>query len=89
VGQVHPAGLVPPGLSRGEVAPDTDRVLREVPQPTIDIDLQDFKKALERQGIDLIVEKIESEEVLRDILDFHVDYGQGYLFGEPKNINVA
>lgn len=68
---------------------DAATMLREVPQPTIDIDLQDFKKALERQGIDLIVEKIESEEVLRDILDFHVDYGQGYLFGEPKNINVA
>lgn len=68
---------------------DAATMLREVPQPTIDIDLQDFKKALERQGIDLIVEKIESEEVLRDILDFHVDYGQGYLFGEPKNINLA
>lgn len=64
-------------------------MLREVPQPTIDIDLQDFKKALERQGIDLIVEKIETEEVLRDILDFHVDYGQGYLFGEPRNVDVT
>ncbi len=68
---------------------DAATMLREVPQPTIDIDLQDFKKVLERQGIDLIVEKIETEEVLRDILDFHVDYGQGYLFGEPRNVNVT
>ena len=64
---------------------DAATMLREVPQPTIDIDLQDFKKALERQGIDLIVEKIETEEVLRD----NLDYGQGYLFGEPRNVNVA
>tara|TARA_R110000868_G_scaffold36962_2_gene130701 strand:+ start:14472 stop:15731 length:1260 start_codon:yes stop_codon:yes gene_type:complete len=63
---------------------DAQTMLREVPQPSTDIDLHDFKKALERQGIDLIVEKIETEDVLRDILDFHVDFGQGYLFGAPK-----
>ncbi|MFT7569279.1 MAG: cyclic-di-GMP phosphodiesterase TipF (flagellum assembly factor) [Paracoccaceae bacterium] len=68
---------------------DAQTMLREVPQPTTEIDLHDFKKALERQGIDLIVEKIETEDVLRDILDFHVDFGQGYLFGEPKSLNAA
>lgn len=64
---------------------DTKALLREIPQPTTDIDLQDFKKALERQGIDLIVEKIETEKSLLEVLDFQVDYGQGYLFGEPRN----
>ena len=68
---------------------DAETMLREVPQPSTDIDLQDFKKALERQGIDLVVEKIETENVLRDILDFHVDFGQGYLFGEPKSLSAA
>lgn len=68
---------------------DAETMLREVPQPSTDIDLHDFKKALERQGIDLVVEKIETEDVLRDILDFHVDFGQGYLFGEPKNLSAA
>jgi cyclic-di-GMP phosphodiesterase, flagellum assembly factor TipF len=68
---------------------DAETMLREVPQPTTDIDLHDFKKALERQGIDLVVEKIETEDVLRDILDFHVDFGQGYLFGEPKSSTAA
>lgn len=63
---------------------DAETMLREIPQPTTDIDLQDFKKALERQGIDLVVEKIETEDVLREILDFHVDFGQGYLFGAPR-----
>ena len=68
---------------------DAETMLREVPQPTTDIDLHDFKKALERQGIDLVVEKSETEDVLRDILDFHVDFGQGYLFGEPKSSTAA
>lgn len=68
---------------------DAETMLREVPQPSTDIDLHDFKKALERQGIDLVVEKIETEDVLRDILDFHVDFGQGYLFGEPKSLSAA
>ncbi|MGB0629662.1 MAG: EAL domain-containing protein [Alphaproteobacteria bacterium] len=68
---------------------DAETMLRELPQPTTDIDLQDFKKVLERQGIDLVVEKIETEDVLLDILDFHVDFGQGYLFGEPKTLTVG
>lgn len=63
---------------------DAQTLLREVPAPTTDIDLYDFKKALERQGIDLVVEKIEDEKTLLEVLDFQVDYGQGYLFGEPR-----
>lgn len=63
---------------------DVQTLLRELPQPSTDIDLQDYKKALERQGIDLVVEKIETEKQLLEVLDFHVDYGQGYLFGEPR-----
>jgi cyclic-di-GMP phosphodiesterase TipF (flagellum assembly factor) len=67
---------------------DAETMLRELPQPTADIDLQDFRKVLERQGIDLAVEKIETEDVLLYILDFHVDFGQGYLFGEPKTLTA-
>ena len=67
---------------------DAETMLRELPQLFTDIDLQDFKKVLERQGIDLVVEKIETDQVLLDILDFHVDFGQGYLFGEPKTLTA-
>lgn len=42
-----------------------------------------LRKQLDAAGIDLIVEKIESEAVLRELLDFSVDMGQGYLFGKP------
>ena len=63
-------------------------MLRELPQPSTDTDLQDFKKVLERQGIDLVVEKIETKQVLLDILDFHADFAQSYLFGEPKTLTA-
>ena len=43
-----------------------------------------FKGVLDRCAMDLIVEKIESEDMLRDLLDLKIDFGQGYLFGEPR-----
>jgi cyclic-di-GMP phosphodiesterase TipF (flagellum assembly factor) len=48
------------------------------------LDMRAFKQALDRQAIDLIVEKIENETTLVEILDMPVDFGQGYLFGEPR-----
>ncbi|MBU0859919.1 MAG: EAL domain-containing protein, partial [Alphaproteobacteria bacterium] len=45
--------------------------------------ISQMKKQLDSAGIDLIVEKIEAEEDLRELLDFSVDFGQGYLFGKP------
>ncbi len=41
------------------------------------------KQALDDHGIDLIVEQTESEDDLREVLDFDVKYGQGFLFGRP------
>lgn len=46
----------------------------------------DLKDLLARHGMSLIAEKIEEERHVVDILDFNVDFGQGYLFGEPKPI---
>jgi cyclic-di-GMP phosphodiesterase TipF (flagellum assembly factor) len=45
--------------------------------------VQTLKRGLDRAGIDLIVEKIEDEAQLIEALDFHIDFGQGYLFGGP------
>lgn len=42
-----------------------------------------LKKQLDAAGIDLIVEKIESEQMLRELLDYSIDYGQGFLFAKP------
>ena len=44
-----------------------------------------LKKHLDAFGIDMIVEKIEGEDMLRELLDFNIDYGQGYLFGKPDH----
>ncbi|MGB0626499.1 MAG: EAL domain-containing protein [Alphaproteobacteria bacterium] len=49
-----------------------------------DIAREDIKKMLDRDGLDLIVEKIEDEAQLVELLDFEIDFGQGYLFGEPR-----
>lgn len=52
------------------------------------INMGRFKGALDRYAIDLIVEKIESEDMLRDLLDLRIDFGQGYFFGEPRPTNA-
>jgi cyclic-di-GMP phosphodiesterase TipF (flagellum assembly factor) len=41
-------------------------------------------RALQRHQIDLIVTKVEDESRLLEILDYDVDFGQGFLFGEPR-----
>jgi cyclic-di-GMP phosphodiesterase TipF (flagellum assembly factor) len=44
----------------------------------------DLVRALRRREIDLIVEKVEDESRLLELLDHEIDFGQGYLFGEPR-----
>jgi cyclic-di-GMP phosphodiesterase TipF (flagellum assembly factor) len=41
-------------------------------------------RALRRHQIDLIVTKVENEGRLVEILDYDIDFGQGFLFGEPR-----
>jgi len=48
-----------------------------------EMDLAKFKSRLDRSGLELIVEKFESEQDLIELLDFEIDYGEGYLFGKP------
>lgn len=45
--------------------------------------LKRLKGEFDRNGIDLIVEKIETDRQLLEMLEIDVDYGQGYLFGKP------
>ncbi|MBM3531478.1 MAG: EAL domain-containing protein [Alphaproteobacteria bacterium] len=51
---------------------------------TGDIDMGDFRLALDRAAVDLIIEKVESEDQLLEALDCRPDFGQGFLFGEPR-----
>lgn len=34
--------------------------------------------------VKLVAEKVETEDILRKLLDKQIDFGQGYLFGEPR-----
>jgi len=47
---------------------------------------EDFKKLLSRHGLNLIAERVESEKTVVQLLDFTVDYAQGFLFGEPRAV---
>ncbi len=47
---------------------------------------EDFKKLLERHGLNLIAEHVEDEKTVLQLLDYGVDFAQGYLFGEPRAV---
>jgi len=42
-----------------------------------------MKSALDKSRLTLIVEKLETEHDLKELLDFEIDLGEGYLFGRP------
>ena len=47
---------------------------------------EDIKTLLERYGLNLIAEHVEEEKTVVQLLDFAVDFAQGYLFGEPRAV---
>lgn len=51
---------------------------------TGDVDMGELRLTLDRSAIDLIIEKVESEDQLLEVLDCRPDFGQGFLFGEPR-----
>jgi cyclic-di-GMP phosphodiesterase, flagellum assembly factor TipF len=63
---------------------DAAKLLDHTRSETERLDMRAFKRALDRNGIDLIVERIETEPMVLELLDLPIDYGQGFLFGEPR-----
>jgi cyclic-di-GMP phosphodiesterase TipF (flagellum assembly factor) len=61
-----------------------DTLLSAVAAGQIGDDPGALKRILDSYAIDLVADRIESETVLRELLDLHIDFGQGYLFGEPR-----
>jgi cyclic-di-GMP phosphodiesterase TipF (flagellum assembly factor) len=47
---------------------------------------EDFKKLLSRHGLNLIAERVEDEKTVVQLLDYTLDYAQGFLFGEPRAV---
>jgi cyclic-di-GMP phosphodiesterase TipF (flagellum assembly factor) len=60
-------------------------ILRSLP----DLAAEDFSALNRRYGVELIVEKVETERQIVDTLDLDIAYGQGHLFGEPRAIKDA
>jgi cyclic-di-GMP phosphodiesterase TipF (flagellum assembly factor) len=55
---------------------------------TSDIHPADTSDLLGRFGIELVAEKIESEGMVVDLLDYEVKYGQGFLFSPPRPVRA-
>lgn len=60
-------------------------ILRSLP----DLAAEDFTALTRRYGVEVVVEKVESEREVVDLLDLDVRLGQGHLFGEPRAIRNA
>ena len=63
-------------------------LLNRVGAASSDIHPADFSDLLGRYGIDLIAEHIESENVVVDLLDYDVRFGQGFLFAPPRPVRA-
>lgn len=53
-----------------------------------DIHPEDLADLMARSGIDLIAERVESEGVVIDLLDYDVRFGQGFLFSPPRPVRA-
>jgi cyclic-di-GMP phosphodiesterase TipF (flagellum assembly factor) len=72
------------GLGVQFVKIDGDRLLQSLVDDAALGGITVLKQAMDDAGIDLIAEKIETEKMLVELLEHNIDFGQGYLFGEPQ-----
>ena len=63
-------------------------LLNRVAAAATDIHPADLSDLLGRFGIDLIAERIESENTVVDLLDYDVRFGQGFLFSPPRPVRA-
>ncbi|MBI1186799.1 MAG: EAL domain-containing protein [Alphaproteobacteria bacterium] len=56
---------------------------------TREIDAADVAAVCMRYGVDIIAERIESEDIVPEILELDIPYGQGHLFGAPRAIKES
>lgn len=63
---------------------DADRLLNWADDPDAPRRFLDLKRRLDRYAVDLIVEGVDSEQQLVELLDLHLDFGQGPLFADAR-----
>ncbi|MEE8084460.1 MAG: EAL domain-containing protein, partial [Alphaproteobacteria bacterium] len=71
-----------PAMAEGAGEAELEPVLEA--DTVVGIDIALLKRTMDLHGIDLIVEKLEKEQNLVELLEYRIDFGQGYLFGEPR-----
>lgn len=76
-----PARIMVEQIARGGIRPRS-AIVREI--APIDV-----AAVFQRYGVDIIAERIESEDAVLEVLDLDVPYGQGHLFGAPRAIKES
>ncbi len=74
------------GLGFRHVKVKADTLTRGMQSANAAVAAEDFKSLLSRHGLNLIAERVEDEKTVVQLLDFNVDFAQGYLFGEPRAV---
>jgi cyclic-di-GMP phosphodiesterase, flagellum assembly factor TipF len=71
----------------------TEQIVRDGVRPrsaiTRELAAVDIAAVFQRYGVDLIAERIESEDSVLEVLELDVPYGQGHLFGAPRAIKES
>ena len=71
----------------------TEQMARDGLRPksaiTREIASADVAAVFARYGVDIIAERIESEDLVLEALDLDVPYAQGHLFGAPRAIKES
>ena len=87
VGQVRGPDLIVTALASrhaGFIRVPADLRMQRLCKQTQEANLRDFKALLDLTGMYLIVESAENESDLIELLVYDIDYGQGFLVGEPQ-----
>jgi cyclic-di-GMP phosphodiesterase, flagellum assembly factor TipF len=58
------------------------------PQPGhgLDFDIADLAAVLSRAGINLVADRVETERLVPDLIDFEIPLAQGFVFGAPRAV---
>jgi cyclic-di-GMP phosphodiesterase TipF (flagellum assembly factor) len=77
-------GLADIGFRTVKVA--ADRLLGRAAVVTGDIHPADLSGHLQRQGMGMVVDRIETESQVIDLLDYEIRFAQGFLFSAPRQV---
>lgn len=85
--RIEPRGLAERGVRFMKVS--AGLMLRHMQQTGgAHIHPADLSDLLGRHGIDLVADRIESENIVVDLLDYDVRFGQGFLFAPPRPVRA-